>query len=396
MQSQGNAKAKRNPHKWHGTKYPGIEYRVRANGARTYYVNRVKVEGDLDAAKERKASIDKARRRGERLVRPAEIPKLDKLAAEWIEGKRRLRSWTKTCYESALNNVILPRFGTWLVTAIDAEAIAELIGDIERDGLHAIDRKRPKRGLSASTVNSYVLPLQGILDLAVRRGLISVNPVSLLTADERPKRRERKPLPELGEEQIAALISASEQLARQQESRYDYSHILYIASKTGLRLGELLGLLWKDIDLRAGSISVERQLTRSGELAAPKTQQAVRLVPVSTDVVARLRTLRGDVVRQPDAPVFASRTGGHLSHRNVQARGIDPAAELAGLEGFTFHKLRHAAVSRLIASGRVTPVEVAAVVGHTDARLTLSTYSHLWDRSAANESIRAAMGGASS
>jgi integrase len=369
---------------------------VRSYGARTYYVNRVKVEGDLDAAKDRKAEIDKAKRRGERIVPKSEIPNVAPLLDEYMASKTRLRPWTLSCYQSANRLVHVPRFGDLKASAVGPDDLAKLNRDLESRGLNAIDPTKPVRPLSAKTIENYSYPLRGALDLAVRRGYIAKNPYDLLTPDERPQKGDRKQHDDLGEESFEKLIATAESRAQKREAQQDWSDLFYVAGKTTARMGELLGLDWSHVDLKAGTISVERQLTRTGELAAPKTKQAVRVIPISDDVVARLRRLRGDVLRQPDEHVFASLTGGRLGHRNVQ-RAFDAATEEAGLEGLTFHSLRHLAISRLIASG-LDAVTVAKLAGHKDARITLSTYAHVFDAQSQKkqDAIRAAMGGASS
>ena len=79
-----------------------------------------------------------------------------------------------------------------------------------------------------------------------------------------------------------------------------------------------------------------------------------------------------------DDPMFASRTGTPLGHRNLTRRGFEPARDEAGLPvSVTFHDLRHAAASRLVAGG-LDPVTVAAVLGHEDATVTLRVYAHRW------------------
>ena len=99
--------------------------------------------------------------------------------------------------------------------------------------------------------------------------------------------------------------------------------------------------------------------------------------------------LRSRFSRDTD-PVFASNTGGRLGHRNVTRRGFEAAAEAAGLEGVSFHKLRHAAASRLIAAG-LSAVTVASVLGHADPGVTLKVYAPLFDRDGTDEAVRAAM-----
>jgi integrase len=263
---------------------------------------------------------------------------------------------------------------------IDAEAVAKFVRALEACGL------------SSSTISNYLLPLSGTFAYAAQRGLIAVNPCSLLTSDDRPTKRKRRKAYESTDEEIEALLESSEQIARQRESQYDYSPLLRTAVYTGLRLGELLGLQWADIDFEEAVLHVRRQFSRTGELAEPKTDKARRRVPLSPDMVALLKKhkLASRYSQETDF-VFASNTGGPLSHRNVQRRGFEAARDLAGLpETITFHDLRHAFAS--IAAHRGVPLNVLSeVMGHTNAGVTQKVYIHLYGRQEAEEAFRAAM-----
>jgi integrase len=158
-----------------------------------------------------------------------------------------------------------------------------------------------------------------------------------------------------------------------------------------LRLGELLGLQWHDIQFDRHELLVRRQWTRYSEYTEPKTPQAVRRIPLSGDVVAMLAAHRLAVDEsQPEDPVFASRTGTPLSHRNVQRRGFTPAAKAAGLDDVTFHDLRHAFASRMIARGLPSTV-LCRIMGHTNPGITERVYVHLFDKIRTDDAVRAAM-----
>ena len=111
------------------------------------------------------------------------------------------------------------------------------------------------------TLAANLKPLNGTMRFAVRRGLLTVNPCSLLTSDERPRRGERRQEHVWSDAEIERLLEAAEALARQPASRYDYTPLLRTALFTGLRLGELLGLRWCDVDLHEGVLHVRRQYT---------------------------------------------------------------------------------------------------------------------------------------
>jgi Phage integrase family len=90
----------------------------------------------------------------------------------------------------------------------------------------------------------------------------------------------------------------------------------------------------------------------------------------------------------------ASRSGVWSSHERTSCESLlfEAAAKEAKLQGVSFHSLRHAAASRLIAGG-LDPVTVAAVLGHEDPTITLKIYSHLYDRQRKDEAVRVALAG---
>jgi integrase len=265
------------------------------------------------------------------------------------------------------------------------------IAAITPEHVAALNRDLEKKGLSAATITDYTKPLSGTLAFALRRGLIATNPYSVLTRDDRPRPKPKAPDHVWSDDEMDALIEASERLAKLPQARYDYTPLLRLALYTGLRLGELLGLQWQDIDLHEGELHVRRQWTRMGEYAPTKSNAGVRRVPSSPDVVKFLAAFKlispfsGD-----DEPVFASKSGKPLGHRNVTRRGSEPAIRAAGIEGVSIHDLRHAFASRMISRG-VEPVTLASLMGHEDARITLSRYAHVYDKRRTDEAVRQAM-----
>ena len=160
---------------------------------------------------------------------------------------------------------------------------------------------------------------------------------------------------------------------------------------TDLCLGELLGLQWQDVDLNDDALHVRRQWTRSNEYGPTKTPAGVRRIPLPKQLVQFFVELKLRSAHSGDEdPVFASREGTPLGHRNVSRRGFEPAVARAAIEDVTFHDMRHAFASRMIARG-IEPVTLAKLMGHEDIRETLNTYSHLWDRVRTDEAVRQAM-----
>ena len=376
-----------NPTRRRPTRYRGITYRQRADGSRHYAVffqgRYVGITGGEQDAVAKQAELRGKAARGELAVTPAKVS-FAEVAEQWLESKRHLRPWTRKNYRAALDNVLLPRFGSMKLSAITTDHIARLIRDLERKG--------PKgKPLSSSMIDSYLRPLSGTMAFAMRRGLVGINPCSLLTRDDRPQRGERKQDHVWSDEEIDALLAAAERLGRQPASRYDYTPLVRTAVFTGLRLGELLGLQWQDFDLYEGVLYVRRQWTRLGEYAPPKTKAAIRRIPLSDEMTRYLTALKlRSRHSKDDDPVFAARNGKPLGHRNATRRGFEVAAGEAGIEGVTFHSMRHAFASRMIDRG-ISSTVLAALMGHESSTITERRYIHLFDRQRTDDAVRQAM-----
>lgn len=329
--------------------------------------------------------------RGERVVAARET--FSEIAELWFAAKApRLRPRTHRLYRDALDLVLLPRFGRMRPAQVDADAIAKLIRDLESEGLRAIDAKRPARPLGRSAILNYLKPLRQALKLAVRRGLIPANPFDVLGDDERPERGDAKPAHEWTADEISRLLAASVELAARPIAKYDYTPLLRITERLGLRLGEVLGLQWQDFSYDDGTLKVQRQWTVYGEYGPPKTSAGARTIYLPDDLRELLRGLWVVAAHGgADDPIFASKTGKPLGHRNVARRGFEAARDHAKLdESLTFHDLRHAAASRLIAAG-IDDELIADMLGHEDSSVTRAVYAHVFDRAAKAAAVRAAL-----
>jgi len=151
----------------------------------------------------------------------------------------------------------------------------------------------------------------------------------------------------------------------------------------GLRIGELLGLTWRDIDFAAGRLRVRYQIA-NGERVEPKTAQARRDVVLMPALAELLRSHRLAARQCADSDfVFGSATGTPLNANNARRRGLRPAADAAGLNvpdlpRVCFHDCRHSFASLLISQG-ADVVFVSRQLGHANPSITLAVYAHLFD-----------------
>lgn len=186
--------------------------------------------------------------------------------------------------------------------------------------------------------------------------------------------------------------TCAERVGQQRTSRHNYAPLIHLLALTGMRVSEALALRWEDVDLLAGEVRVRHSLSRvGGGLTTPKTTAGTRMVPIGPGLVDRLVKLK-PLEATDEHFVFSTRPGGRpIQYWNFRDRGFVPALKAAGLDGkgITIHDLRSAAISLYAASG-LSLVEVAAIVGHSDAMVTARHYARLFDRSDVATRARAA------
>lgn len=319
------------------------------------------VDGDLAAAREARLLAERARL------------SFATIAEEWLALQTHLRPRSREGYERALRRHLFPRIGQSQIGAIDEEAIAGVIRELKAEGL------------SGWTIHGILIPLGRVFTYAVRRKLMPYNPVRMLERSERPQiiPREKRIL---RADEIDALLRATPPA---------YLPIIATAVFTGLRLSELLGLLWADIDLENGILHVRRQLDRSGNFSEPKTVRSRRTVGVAPSLVQLLlEHKRTSAFTEPTDSVFATQTGMPMHYRNVTRRGLAVATAKAQLNKehqprLRFHDLRHTYTSLLIAQG-INVIYVSRQLGHAYPGFTLNTYGGLFDQ--AENASRAAQG----
>lgn len=230
-------------------------------------------------------------------------------------------------------------------------------------------------GLSPRTVGYMLQLLRLALRYATKRGLIGRNVAMLVDSVKGSRSRSR--VEPLSLEQTRVLI------VHVRGSRLDA--FVTVAVHCGLRLGELLGLGWHDLDLDAGTLAVRRTLQRNKRegwsCGEPKSEQSRRAVPLSPPVVAALRAHRARQLEErlqagPEwqdwGLVFPALLGTPQHFKSALATFQDALAA-AGLPRKRVHDLRHGCATMLLGSGTDLGV-VAKQLGHSDAAFTLRTY----------------------
>lgn len=157
-----------------------------------------------------------------------------------------------------------------------------------------------------------------------------------------------------------------------------YRVLILLLAHTGLRWGEASGLKVKRLDLLRRRVTVAEALVEvAGHLSTstPKNHQQ-RQVPIPTWLADELAVVIAG--KEPDDLVFTTWHGHPLRNLNWRRDCFDKATEDAGLSGLTPHELRHTAASLAAKEGaKVSAVQ--KMLGHSSAKMTLDTYTHLFD-----------------
>ena len=289
-------------------------------------------------------------------------------AEEWlryVEHERGRKPSTIADYRSALNAHLNPAFGDLPLEQITTETIEIWLARELRDG-----------ELSRRSLQKLVVLLNGIFRRARKVWKLPVNPVAEVERFTVPKRTR---IDFYTPEEVHALVRNA---ADQQDGA------LYLtAALTGLRMGELLALRWRDVDFPASSIRVTANYT-AGQLGTPKSGLG-RVVPMVHDVAQGLARLaqRSDNTG-PDDLVFAGEAGWFLDGSALRRR-FKRARDQARLRPLRFHDLRHTFGSTAI---RVAdPREVQEWLGHADFTTT-QIYMHYKPRADAARRLSTAFG----
>jgi integrase len=203
---------------------------------------------------------------------------------------------------------------------------------------------------------------------AVKLKLIPFSPA----ADVSRPRREEKEIQFLDDAQARAFLQAAKS--------HRLCALFTVAVATGAREGELMGLRWSDVDLDKETISISRTLVQIGgeySLRETKSKASRRTIVLPSFAVRSLREHRAAMLREGNigAPVFCTPDGSYVGRSRV-LRILRPILREASLDEITFHALRHTHATSLLAAGHSIKA-VAARLGHSNVRITLSTYAHV-------------------
>lgn len=301
-------------------------------------------------------------------------------AAEWLQWKRPfVKPSTMAKYEFDIQTRLIPKFGEYRLSAITEKAVQAYIIELSKE------MNPHGRPLTLSTIKGWIVELITSLNDAASQGLCQAPNFKL----KYPKTAPRGKVEVFTKEEQKAILAAfkSEKgldfWARQSKGKSKSRRELHLLGTilslfTGMRIGEVCGLRWKNINFTEKTIAVRQTVQRlykkSGtvlEKGTPKSATSNRTIPISTPLLKILEAAKNG---QALESYVLTGTTTPTEPRQVRIH-FENMLKNYKITRRKFHALRHTFATRCIEAG-LDPKTVSTVLGHASPAITLSIYCH--------------------
>lgn len=299
-------------------------------------------------------------------------------------GSKELAPSTYKRYCRILETRLLPYFGHFYINKIRPTDIMKFYDLLEKD-TQLVRKKgnngsKTKKPLSGKTILEHHRLLRAMLHKAVYWQLIVANPAERVQPPKarKPKRRS------YDDEQTKILLENLELLSSE-DTKYKVAIILTVF--TGVRLGELMGLEWTDVDFKNGIISINRSSQYLSDMGVftkvPKTESSIREIAIPEFIISLLeeyklwyeeqKSVYGELWTNSDR-LFVQADGKPMHPSTISKWFVKYVGQI-GLPVINFHGLRHTNASLLVAQN-IDIAVISARLGHAQISTTLDFYVH--------------------
>ena len=289
------------------------------------------------------------------------------------------KSKTKENYSVTARNHIIPKFGKCKLSAVTATMLQEYFNQLLLD-------RSPITVISIRTI--FIVFFNAAIDF----GYLKSNPAKQTRPPKRPKST-KKALSDAEIEKLIEKMEDSLKVKNISETEYfiksAYKTAIQLGLETGMREGEIFGLMWSNVNLKKGIIFVKTTLSSArgkAKFDTPKSAHSERQVILAASTVKLLKDWKEQQLKfaskyygiyvNSNNLVFTNIYGGFVSMTNFSHRYFAPLLKEAQITDFSFHGLRHTHASKLLAAGVDVQV-VSHRLGHASVTTTMNIYAHL-------------------
>jgi len=289
-------------------------------------------------------------------------------ATLWFENyaKPAIRESTAEHYRNFIEHHIIPRIGNIKLQKLTTLDIQKFYNKTRESGRVQRFEDMEDLSLSNKTIRGLHVVLHQCLEQAVTERLIPYNP----TANCKLPPKEKKEMQIIPPEKLGDYLRAAKE--------HGVLPMFYLELTTGLRRGELLALLWTDLNIKEKCLTVSKSVARGkGELRVtePKTKNSIRTVYIDDEAI---RLLVEDRKNHPFSPyLFPSPVTGVMYGPDCVGRIHKKLLKRAGIEEHVrFHDLRRTFATMALQNG-VDIKTVSGMLGHYSAEFTLDVYTNV-------------------
>lgn len=307
--------------------------------------------------------------------------KVSEWADKWLRSvvSNSCKRKTQENYATTVRNHIVPKFGKYKLENVTASMLQEYFNQLLLD-------RSPITVISIRTI--FIVFFNAAIDF----GYLKSNPAKQTRPPKRPKSTKKA----LSDAEIEKLIEKMEdglKVKNISETEHfiksAYKTAIQLGLETGMREGEIFGLMWSNVNLKKGIIFVRTTLSSArgkAKFDTPKSSHSERQVILAASTIKLLRDWKEQQFKfeskyygiyvNSNNLVFTNIYGGFVSMTNFSHRFFAPLLKESGITDFSFHGLRHTHASKLLAAGVDVQV-VSHRLGHASVSTTMNIYAHL-------------------